>query len=207
MRLLTPLLLLLPLLDLLQASPIPQTSQPLDPPPKTKWLTWRTWVPLAGTAAFLSSLATFVYLGTHSEERYKASKLQSIDEKLHSLPEEDQQYLEERHIFVGKKDKELTPKVIERLKYGDQQHGFPGMQVPDLRGVDKETRKEVKVAYDKLQQLMKEVHKTEGEKRETERMVEYVQKVKINAQREAAVIVATNVKDAWRKAGLLDPPP
>src|SRR5579859_2091569 len=102
MKLILPFFLLLALFDTLRASPIPQTSQQ-NPPTKNKWLTWRTWVPIAGTAAFLGTLATFVYLGTHSEENYKSSKLSSIDQNLHSLRSEDQEYLQERHIFVGKK--------------------------------------------------------------------------------------------------------
>jgi hypothetical protein len=40
-----------------------------------------------------------------------------------------------------------------------------------------------------------------------EKVVEHATNVRVNAQREAAVLVATELKDVWRKAGLTNPPP
>jgi hypothetical protein len=137
---------LLALADLLQASPIPQNSDP--PPPQKKWITWRTWIPFAGAAAFLGSLATFVYLGTNSEESYKSAQSAQLDQKLSTLSPKEQDYL---HIYLGKK--------------------------------------------------------TEGEKAEMRNKKENARILTLNAQREAAVIIATDLKKAWEKAGLTNPLP
>jgi hypothetical protein len=209
MKILLPFIFLLTLFDTLQASPLPETSQPPSPPPPPprKWLTWRTWVPLAGATAFLGGLATFVYLGTHSEESYKSSQSAAIEQTLQTLSPEERHFVQTRHIFMGKKAKELSPQVIQLLNYEARMHDIPGFEMPDLKGTDKRTRKEVKAVYGKLRGLMEEVKRTEGEKREMERVVEHATNVRVNAQREAAVLVATELKDAWTKAGLTNPSP
>jgi hypothetical protein len=197
---------LLALSDLLQASPIPQNSDPAPPTPQKKWITWRTWVPLAGAAAFLGGLATFVYLGTNSEESYKSTKSIQLDQKLSTLSPEEQNYLRERHIYLGKKTEELGPREIYWIQTEDERFGFRGMNLPDLKGVDKKTRKEVMTAYGKLHKAMHEVRMTEVEKAEMRNKKENARILTLNAQREAAVIIATDLKKAWEKAAPPEPP-
>ncbi len=205
MKLFSSFVFLLALVDILRASPIPQN--PDLPPPQKKRITWRTWVPVAGAAAFLGGLASFVYLGTHSEESYKAAKSAEIDRKLSTLPAEEQDYLRERHIYVGKKTEELGPQEIYWINREDERFGLPGMTMPDLKGVDKKTKVEVMAAYGKLQKAMQEVRKTEGEKAEMQRKNQNARILTLSAQREAAVLVATDLKKAWEKAGLTNQPP
>ena len=62
-------------------------------------------------------------------------------------------------------------------------------------------------AYGKLQKAMQEVRKTEVEKAEIKRKNQNARILTLSAQREAAVLVATDLKKAWEKAGLTNPPP
>src|SRR5436853_455951 len=181
MKLLFSFVFLLALVDILRASPIPQNPDP--PPPQKKGITWRTWVPVAGAAAFLGGLATFIYLGTHSEESYKAAKAAEIDRKLSTLPAEEQDYLRDRHVYIGKKMEELGPQEIYWIHREDERFGFPGMAMPDLKDVDKKTKGEVMAAYGKLQKAMQEVRKTEVEKAEIKRKNQNARVLTLSAQR------------------------
>jgi hypothetical protein len=203
MKLLLPFIFLLALFNTLHAIPVPQTSPP--PTPQKKGISWRTWLPIAGTVAFLGGLATFVYLGTHSEESYKSAKASSLEQKLASLPPEERKFIETRHVYLGKNPQDLDPGVVHQLKNMDQEHEFPEIQMPQLKALDRKTEKEVKAVYGKLQGMMKEVRETEAEKREAEKGVENAANRRKSAQRQAAVFVAMELKEAYRKAGITNP--
>jgi hypothetical protein len=61
-------------------------------------------------------------------------------------------------------------------------------------------------AYGKLHKAMHEVRTTEVEKAEMRNKKENARILTLNAQREAAVIIATELKKAWEKAGPPAPP-
>ena len=155
-----------------------------------------------GTLGIIASLAGVTYLGTKLDESLKKPKsvnYQELHEKFNSLPAIEREYLKSRLFWIGHTLPDDERKQLEAM---DAQHSIPLMEMPDLSGVDDQTRKSLKATYARL----KEAHELAIEHaRKSESMKEaYNKEVReaFTAQYQAAVLAATDWKEALQKANI-----
>lgn len=156
---------------------------------KSVFSAWKKYLPLIGTVGLLGGLAGIVFLGTKADEAYKASHAVEDAQKsveYMSLPAQQQSYLDMRKASIGQ---DLTPEERNQLAEQDKQWGWPSMEMPDTSGLDGKSRKALQSAYRKLQT---EVDKAS----QTQRQLNHVSQELKAAQFQAAMITATEWKQA-----------
>ena len=141
-----------------------------------------------------------IFLGTKADEAYKSAKIvtESEAEAIYSsLAPDTQEYLVRRLEFIGEKN--LPPSQKESIDADDLLHGWPPLEMPDTRGMDRSTRREVKSAFQNYQRAIGKVEVAQELKNKAlERSVQADTRHK-EAQYHAALIAATEWKEAYEK--------
>ena len=120
----------------------------------------------------------------------------SLHAKYLSLPAKDQEYLIQRMHYFGK---EMDIEEKEQLEGQDLIHGWPTMEMPDTSGMDRAARKEIKTVYKGLKHAMDEVNKSYKIHKQALKNAEDAAKEKEKAQYLAALVAATDWKQALAK--------
>lgn len=192
------ILLLLSLSEVLFALPISNAERR-----RSISIPWRKYLPTIGALGLIGSLAGLVFLGTKADEVFKSGKMLRDSEreaKFASLPPEEQNYLVTRMSLLGE---ELSPSLKESTRALDEANGWPNLEMPDLSGLDRATRKEIKSKYRKFQGAMNKIALTHESRDKAVAEAERAENIYRNAQYEAAVIARTEWKEALGKAKVL----
>lgn len=168
--------------------------------PSSTSISWKRFLPTIGTFGLLASLIGIVVLGTRADEAYKAMKRvekSTVDARFFSLPFSEQNYVARRMEFIGK---DMSEEEREQMEGEDLLHGWPPFEMPDTSQMGKPIKKNLKTAYKNLKSAMYEVDKAEEKVQDVMRKVEAAVRDKKQAQYLAAVVAATEWKDALAKA-------
>ena len=197
MRFMLQLMCLLSLFETIFSLPIEGVS---ERQPSSTSISWKRFLPTIGTLGLLASLIGIVVLGTRADEAYKAMKMvekSTVDAKYFSLPFSEQNYVVRRMEFIGK---DMSEDEREQMEGEDLLHGWPPFEMPDTSQMGKATKNALKTAYKSLKSAIHEVDKAEEKVQDTMRQVEAAVRDKKQAQYLAAVVAATEWKDALAKA-------
>jgi hypothetical protein len=198
MKLFCKIVILLSLSEAFFALPIPNADRR-----RSISIPWRKYLPTIGALGLLGSLAALTFLGTKADEVFKSRKMLRDGEteaKFASLPPGEQNYFVYRMSMLGQ---ELTPSLKESTQAMDQANGWPKLEMPDLSGLDRATRKEIKSKYGKLQDAMNKVALTQESREKAVAEAQLAESIYRNAQYEAAVIARMEWKEALGKAKVL----
>ena len=198
MKFLFHIVILLGLFDSLLALPVPA-----DKAPGRKTVSkfqWKNYLPILGTAGLLGVIGAITFIGNKADQAFSAiKKVQSHPgyARYLMLPEKDRDYVESRAEVFGQ---DLTERQKEITEFMDKMHGWPKLEMPDTTGLDKEAARELKAAYVKLDKAMKKVEKARENENLLEKKKDEVSDRRRKAQLQAAIIVATDWKEALNKA-------
>jgi hypothetical protein len=179
--------------DLLYALPIPNQQQNRK---GAISIPWRKIIPPLGAVGLLGGLAGLVYLGTKADEAYAA--LKTLDEsefqaKYQSLDPREQAYLDNRKQFIGIT---LSPEQKESLKDMDERFGWPTMKMPDTHKISEEDKRLLQGVYGRLRHALEKVDRTHETTTKAILNAEIAKAEQREAQMQAAVIAATDWKQA-----------
>ena len=188
--------LILALSDTIFARPIPN-----DINRRSISIPWRKYLPTLGALGILGGLVGLIILGTKADEAYKSAKIVTESEaetRYSSLTPNTQEYLLQRLEFIGEKN--LPQSKKEDIEAQDLLHGWPPSKMPDMRGMDRSTRRELKSAFQNYQRAMGKVEIIQELKDKALKTVAQADIEHKEAQYHAALIAATEWKEAYEKA-------
>jgi len=196
MKFILALLCLLATADTLWAHPIPAESKGQR---RGISIPWRKIIPPVGTLAIIGGLAGLVYLGTKADEAYAA--LKTLDEsefeaKYQSLDSQDQVYLDTRSQYIGRR---LTEEEKATLAEMDEKHGWPNMEMPDTRKMNQEDKHMLEKVHGRLRHALEKLERTNQSMAKAVLNAERAKAEQHEAQLQAAVIAATDWKQALHK--------
>lgn len=195
MKFVISIVILLALSETLLARPIPDSDRR-----RSVSIPWRKYLPTLGAIGLIGTLAGLVFLGTKADEAFKSAKVvteSETDARYQSLSPKDRNYL---LIRMGSLGEELPKSDRESREVYDKMNGWPEMEMPDVSGMDRATRKEIKSKYRKLESAMNKVALLQES---VQKATDTLKRAEVNhteAKYVAAVIAATEWKEALDKA-------
>jgi hypothetical protein len=150
---------------------------------------WKKYLPIIGTVGLLGGLAGIVILGTKADEAYKAAKIVEAGKttaEYMALPTDQQMYLDTRKTSIGK---ELSDEQRNQIMAEDKMFGWPSMEMPDTKDLDRKSRRTLQSAYKKLQTA---IDKASANQRQVDNINQQLKAAQFNA----AVTAATEWKQA-----------
>ena len=162
---------------------------------------WRKYLPTLGALGILGGLVGLIVLGTKADEAYNAAKVVTESEaevRFSSLSPNTQEYLVRRLEFIGEKN--LPQSQKESVEAQDLLHGWPPSEMPDTRGMDRSTRQKLKSAFKNYQRAMGKVEITQKLKDKALVTADQADTEHKEAKFHAALIAATEWKEAYEKA-------
>ena len=154
-------------------------------------------MPTLGALGILGGLVGLIFLGTKADEAYKSAKVVTESEaevKFSSLTPDTREYLVQRLDFIGEKN------LPQHIETHDLLYGWPPSEMPDTHGMDKSTRQELKSAFKNYQRAMGKVEITQELKDKALVRTALAKIEHKEAQYHAALIAATEWKEAYEKA-------
>lgn len=154
-------------------------------------------MPTLGALGILGGLVGLIFLGTKADEAYKSAKVVTESEaevKFSSLTPDTREYLVQRLDFIGEKN------LPQHIETHDLLYGWPPSEMPDTHGMDKSTRQELKSAFKNYQRAMGKVEITQELKDKALVRIALAKLEHKEAQYHAALIAATEWKEAYEKA-------
>ena len=188
------LLILLSLSDAAWSRPLPTMGR------KSISIPWKKYLPTLGAIGLLGSIVGIVFLGTKADGAFRTIKtLKTTEaETLYlSLPAKDQNYLIQRMSYIGES---LKDEEKDQVEAQDLIHGWPKMEMPDTKGLNKSTRRELKSIYGRLKNALDKVATTKQTHQEATEAASAAEKENREAQYHAALIAATDWKKALEQA-------
>ena len=162
---------------------------------------WRKYLPTLGALGIVGSLVGLIFLGTKADEAYKSAKVVTESEanaRYSTLTPDTREYLLQRLEFIGEKN--LPQWQKDDIAEDDLLHGWPPAEMPDTHGMDRSTRRELTLAYQNFQKAMGKVEIAQELKDKAFNTAVQAGNKHKEAQYHAALIAATEWKDAYEKA-------
>lgn len=192
------IVLLLSLFEGFFALPIPNAAKP-----RQNFLSkfqWKKYLPIVGTIGILGAAGAVYFIGTKADEAIAAIQKVQTDPmhgKYLMLSEGEREYVEKRAKLFGEELDERGKAIVE---FTDKVHGWPKLEMPDTTGMAERDVRQLKAAYKRLDKAMKKIEKAKAKESEVNEQKEEVFERRRKAQMHAAIIAATDWKEAVTKA-------
>jgi hypothetical protein len=178
--------------------PIPADSEPQQK--AVSKFQWKKYLPIIGTIGLLGAVGSIYFIGSKTDQAFAAIKKIKSDPvhgKYLTLSEEERDYVEVRAKLFGQ-DLDEGDKTITETE--DQRHGWPKLEMPETEGMEKGVVRELERVYAKLDKAIKKVEKAKENERVIEKQRDEVFDRRRKTQLHAAIIAATEWKQAVNKA-------
>jgi hypothetical protein len=160
---------------------------------------WRIYLPILGSFGLLGAAGLVYFIGSQVDEAWAAMKRAEgapQHGKYLMLSEKERDYVEHRAVLF---DQDLDDKAKQVCEYSDQLHGWPKLEMPDTRGMDSTVIRDLKGAYARLDKAMKKIERAKEEETIINKQADEVFEKRRKAQLHAAIIAATDWKEALNK--------